>query len=238
MSFYLLDHPNPNGQHYYTTRRKPIQIIVIHTAENLPDLNPPDEGADFVARIAERTTRSVSWHSTVDSDTIIPMLPDTHTAWHVRGYNSMGLGIEIATQARRWSDLPQDFSDGLLDQAATVVAEWCKKWALPVEYVSPQQINRGAQGITAHSVLDPTRRSDPGWNTGMWTNFLDRVERKMNGTDRPSFGEPSRVHAKDWRWAEEKKIITEFSDPHANTVNEQLMTFLKRFYDMLKREDS
>ena len=51
---WLLDHPNPNGTNYYTSRTQPIRLIVVHTAEVLPDFTPPDRGAEAVARLFEQ----------------------------------------------------------------------------------------------------------------------------------------------------------------------------------------
>lgn len=164
---WLLDHPNPSGPNYYDTRRTcqhglGIHLVVIHTAENLPDFNPPDTGAESVARYASTTTRDVSWHSTADSDSIIPMLPDTHTAWHVKGYNRCSLGIELATQAHRWVETPLAWRLQILDNCATVVGEWCRTHDIPPVFLTKAQVDQGGRGITYHSELDPARRSDPG----------------------------------------------------------------------------
>src|SRR5690606_16430585 len=105
--FYLLDHQNSaaprrdDGRRFwgYPSRRAKIDLLVIHTAEVLPDLTPPDTTAEAVARYGASTTRPVSWHVTVDADSTVQMLPDDYTAFHVVGFNSRAWGIEIATRA-------------------------------------------------------------------------------------------------------------------------------------------
>lgn len=162
MSFYLLDHPGPNVTKWYTTRRKPIQIIVIHTAENLPDFTPPDKGAENVARYGAATSRQVSWHATVDSDSIIPMLPASYTAFHVRGYNSLSLGVECATQARKWSEAPPEWVDKVITNLSDVVREWGEQFQIPYHRIARVNVDNGRRGLVAHADLDPGRRTDPG----------------------------------------------------------------------------
>ena len=188
MSFYLLDHPNRYGPHYYTERWvcqhgiSGPHLIVIHTAETLADLNPPDLGAENVARYGATTDRSVSWHSTVDSDSTIPMLPDTYTAFHVKGFNRCGLGLEIATQARDWPVTPAWWDEAAYERAGRVVADWCLRWSIPPRLLDGLAVGRGESGIVAHSTLDPTRRGDPGAGFD-WNKLLAYVEVFMHFTD-------------------------------------------------------
>lgn len=185
MSYYLLDNPNPNGNHFYTTRAKPIQIIVLHTAENLPDFTPPDTGAESVARYASTTSRAVSWHSTVDSDSVIPMIPDGYTGFHVRNYNSISLGLEMATQAHTWVDTPYGWRIRMLDNVAKQVAQWCSDHVIPAKLITKSEVDAGVRGITFHSRLDPTRRRDPG-DAFPHPYLLDKVRDILN--PRPTEG--------------------------------------------------
>lgn len=175
MSYYLLDHPNPNGNHFYDSRRGNIDLVVVHTAENLPDYDGEDSGAERVARYFATTSRSVSAHATSDSDSIVELLPDDFTAWHVRGYNSRSLGLEIATQAHRWGSGPEEWEQAALQQAAKVVAKWCERWNVPIDRISKSDADGGKRGIVSHSALDPTRRSDPGIGFP-WKEFMSLVE--------------------------------------------------------------
>lgn len=165
MSFYLLDNPNPNGRFYYTRRKRcrhgydKAHLIVLHSAENLPDFDPPDMGAESVARYASRTKRSVSWHVTVDSDSIINMLPSSYVGFHVRNYNTCSVGIEIATQHDAWLKAPETWLYRVYDNIADAL------WGLASELGIPlidRRDDPSKWGVTTHAVLDPTRRKDPG----------------------------------------------------------------------------
>ena len=184
MTPYLLTHhvsvSDPSRvRPWYTTRNKPIRLIVVHTAENLPDFTPPDTGAENVAQFGASTSRA-SWHSTVDSDTTIRMLPDDYTAWHVRFYNSQSLGVEIATQAHYWPHAPPVWVDAVLDRTAVVVADWCERWNIPAQRITRTAADAGQSGIVAHADLDPERRTDPGGGFP-WAQFIGVVNQKLQG---------------------------------------------------------
>jgi len=177
MSFYLLDHPNPNGLSYSLTRGEPIRGIVLHTAENVADTIGPDGGAERVASYGA-TTRRASWHVTVDKDSIIYMLPDRMQAWHVVGYNSSTLGIEQACQASKWKEYPADWVDATITNTATVVKQWCELYDIPMKRISRDEYDSGKRGILAHADLDPSRRSDPGKDYP-WDLLFEKMETDM-----------------------------------------------------------
>lgn len=178
--YYLLDHPNPNGNKFYASRSKTVKYIVIHTAENLPDLQPPDLGAEAVARYLGTTARDASCHECVDSDSFVRMLPDTYTAWHARGANADGWGLEICSQAGKWDDLPASYRDILYRMAANRA----RRAALALNVPLKRTNFGGPAGFLGHRDIDPTRRSDPG--TGFdWTYFLRLVNLADVGVTAP-----------------------------------------------------
>lgn len=196
MSMYLYDHQNihaptrSNGLKFwgYPSRRKNVALIVIHTAESLPDIQGIDMGAENVARFGSTMTRPASWHVVVDSDTTVDCLPDEATAFHVRGYNSRALGIELATRAHDWRTLPAGWRDAILYRAAEVVSRWCKTHTIPPIRITKEQADQGERGIIAHADLDSRRRTDPGKDFP-WIEFLDLVVSISEGT-RPDYDPP------------------------------------------------
>lgn len=194
--FWLLDKPNPNGKFYYPSRRGcshgvPVaelpHIAVVHTAESLPDFTLPDTSGESLAKYASSTTRSVSWHATVDSDGAIPMLPDSYVGFHVISYNSCSVGMEIATKASGWAVSDPLWQARILDQAANQIAWWCKTHNLSVTRLTRAEVNLGRRGIIDHARLDPERRTDPG-PAFPWDSFLQNVAARLAGggyIDRP-----------------------------------------------------
>jgi N-acetyl-anhydromuramyl-L-alanine amidase AmpD len=183
--FWIEDHPNPAGRFYYPTRNtcqhgitQLPHLAVVHTAESLPDFTLPDTSGESLAKYASTTTRSVSWHSTVDSDGTIPMLPDSYTAFHVVDYNRCAVGMEIATKASLWGTADPTWQKQILGMAANQVAWWCKTHNLAVKQLTKAEADTGARGIISHARLDPTRRTDPG-PAFPWGDFLTDVQARL-----------------------------------------------------------
>lgn len=174
--FYLLDNRNPNGKKFYPSAGVKKKYIVVHTAENLPDITPPDMGAEAVARYLAGTNRDASCHECVDTDSFVRMLPDDYVAWHAKGANSTGWGLEICTQAAKWSALPAEYRDRLYRASAARARRAALELGIPMVKTTPG----GSAGFFGHTEIDPSRRSDPGKDFD-WDYFLSLVNEKQVG---------------------------------------------------------
>lgn len=164
MGYYLLDNPNPNGPHYYTARRKPCRVIVIHITASLEDIDMrgSDVSAEQTARYAATTARQVSWHAGADSDSHLYLLPASYTAWHASAYNSLSWGLEISKRDTTWADEPKAWVEATLRNAADACRPVAEKYGIPYRLLTKAQVDAGMSGFTYHMWLDPGRRSDPG----------------------------------------------------------------------------
>lgn len=185
--FYLLDNKNPNGKKYHPTRIKPVEYVVVHTAQNLPDLEGPDTGAEAVARYFATTSRDASAHENVDTDSFVRLLPDSATAWAARGYNANGWHLEICTQAEKWAVLPADYRDRLYRMAAARARRAALELGVPLVRTHVG----GPKGFLPHSEIDPTRRSDPGKDFD-WDYYMSLVNEKDAGPTQALPAKPSR----------------------------------------------
>lgn len=178
MSYYLLDHPNPNGDHFYRSRKHEPSLFVIHCTAGLEDLDALDDhSAEQTAKYAATTRRQASWHSGSDTDSSILLLPDSYTAWHCRGYNSRSVGHEISKQTTDWvNDVSPVWVEKTLREAARCVAPRATRLKIPFRKITQAQADSGARGFLSHWELDETRRNDPGrtpkGDTFPWTRFL------------------------------------------------------------------
>ena len=169
---------NPN-RHYYASRRSPILGIVLHVTAGLEDFTPPDNGAEATMKYGQTTSRAASWHGIVDSDSIIDALPDSYTAFHVIGYNSSTLGLEIANRNAVWKGKPAWWVQATLRNAATWSAARVSKYGLPIKLSTKAQVDAAIRagrpfGFTYHRYLDPARRIDPGFDFP-WDQFAEYV---------------------------------------------------------------
>lgn len=184
--YYLLENPNPNGDHFYRTRRGTVLAIVVHVTAGLEDLDGSDDlSAEKTAAYAASTNRAVSWHSGSDTDTSLDLLPAAFTAFHVQGYNSRTYGHEISKATPDWRTPTDAWIDATLRRAASHLAVRARELGVPVRRSTRDELDtaiaRNSQpvGFIGHYALDPTRRRDPGMvgtaDTFPWGRFLDLV---------------------------------------------------------------
>lgn len=150
-----------------------IRHIVIHTAENTPDLLLPDGGAEAVARFQSNTDRPSSYHRIVDSDSVVLMLPDQAVAFGARGANTSALHLSFATKAALWRGMSPMWKTQALIRAAAEAREWVQLYRIPIVRLGRSDW-RANRGFVAHADVDPSRRTDPGPEFP-WTRFLDLV---------------------------------------------------------------
>lgn len=188
MAEYLVDNP-PRIQQYRRPRRLPLSgVIVLHSAENLPDVRPPDTGAEDVSRFIRDRTDYGSYHTLGDSDSAVRLVPFDAEAFHVGVHriNWHSIGISGAFRAHQFDGLPAAWRTGCrrtLAGESRVAADYVREVrgiVVPPRRISVQQAIDGVPGFATHGMLDPARRSDPdGTNDGdgwEWDEFFHDYE--------------------------------------------------------------
>ena len=169
VEFLLAGRTNPhsrvrdNGVRWwgYPSRRggtDAIRCIAVHTAETDPTATSAQTVASWQAY--EATVPS-SYHVLVDSDHTVRTVLDSQVAFHVGGFNTPSLGLSFATRAAWWDRNPT-WDQQALARAADQARIWCKDYNIPRRWLTRTQALAGQAGFVRHSVMDPSRRSDPG----------------------------------------------------------------------------
>lgn len=183
MGAYLVDNPPARSQFRNPRREKPSGLFVLHSAENMPDLVPPDTGAERVAEFIRNRRDAGSYHELVDADSFINLVPWSWEAFHDgTGTNPHSIGISAAWQAHQLPALLADhprWVDAVvrhMAERAAAAALWLRHTygiEVPAERVSVGAARDRRPGFITHAELDPSRRSDPG-GAFPWGVFLHR----------------------------------------------------------------
>lgn len=192
--FYLLDHPNPHGDHFHRSRRGSILAVLVHITAGLEDLDGHDDhSAEKTAAYAAGTDRAVSWHSGSDTDSALDLLPWSFTAFHVQGYNSRTVGHEISKTSPDWRGTDPAWIERTLRRAAEHLAPRMAAFGIPIRKATKAELDRAIAGngnpvgLIGHFELDDDRRQDPGQvgslDTFPWGRFLELLTEAMEGDD-------------------------------------------------------
>lgn len=183
--YYLLDHRNPHGDHFYVQRRGRVKAITVHITAGLEDLEGLDLSAERTAQYCATTEREVSWHGGSDTDSFLYLLPPEYLAWHVEGYNTHTYGWEISKAHPDWRPMPRDWVERTLTQAANGLRPIARALGIPARWATREEVDHAIRtdgppvGFVDHAALQPRDRLDPGMVQGVNTfpraRFLELV---------------------------------------------------------------
>lgn len=190
--FYLLDHPNPHGDHFHRSRQGSLLGLVVHITAGLEDLDGvDDQSAEKTAAYAAGTDRAVSWHSGSDTDSALDLLPWSFTAFQVQGYNSRTVGHEISKTSPDWRTADPAWIDRTLRRAAKHLAPRLLAFGIPIRHATKAELDHAIAtngkpvGLIGHFELDDDRRQDPGQvgpiDTFPWSRFLALLTEATEG---------------------------------------------------------
>jgi len=164
------------GKYFKKGRTKIIRVIVIHDAE----CKETSHAAEDLGEYGRHPDYPSSWQISCDNDSCVRTVKDEDTAYAAPPLNPEALHLELAgygAQTReQWLDA---FSSQVLDRAARLVAQWCKRYSIPVVHLTNRQLEQGAKGIVGHyqvsAVYKKSDHTDPGENFP-WDEFIHRVQ--------------------------------------------------------------
>ena len=158
MAYPFVESPNVTPA---TARR--IDVVVMHTME----IAERKDAAEICARWFASPVSRVSAHYCVDADTIVQCVREKDIAWHARGGNTGSIGVELAGFARQtrkdWADA---YSNAVLGRAAALVADVCRRRAIPARWLVADDLRTGRHGITGHAEVSRAYRKSDHWDPG------------------------------------------------------------------------
>jgi N-acetyl-anhydromuramyl-L-alanine amidase AmpD len=160
-----------------------IGVVVIHTME----IAERPDAAEICARWFKTPVSRVSAHYCVDADSVIQCVREKDVAWHARGGNTTSIGVELAGFAsqtgRDWADR---YSAAVLERAASLVADICRRRRIPVRWLLAYDLLAGRRGLTGHDEVSEAFKQSDHWDPGDGfpvEAFVDRV-RALEQTQR------------------------------------------------------
>lgn len=183
---------------------------VQHIAVAPEDRAGVDSSAEAVTAYGlNPSNKRASWNDCIDRDSYCPLLPPWVRPWQqgVTGMgvdmNEAGIGQEMGIWDTNWAAKPADFVTDQLRMSAAVWAAWFTAYGWPLKATLNRSrlfelARRGESwGLTAHAVIDPDNRSDPGMHRGRdtfpWDRLLGMIREEQairTGQRPPSLPEP------------------------------------------------
>lgn len=187
MTAYLVANPPRRSQYRRPRRAKPSGTVVLHSAENAPDLRPPDDGAENIASFIRGRSDPGSYHVICDQDSSIQLVPFEWEAFHDgTGSNPWSIGLSLALRAADWpklTDQQQLWYMASLATAARQASDWLHAhYSVSVPTRRLTKSSPSQPGFCSHQDREnwfgsAGRRTDPWRNDeGMWHLFLTLYE--------------------------------------------------------------
>lgn len=189
-----------------------IKFIVIHDTANA------GKGADAMAhyRYLQHATRAGSAHYYVDDKEIVQTIDDSVVAWAVGDKWARKNATRDDVTNYNSLNVELCINQGIDKAKAYQNLLWLTRY-LMVKYPSE---------VVRH--YDATGKPCPkSWQANNWAQWWQFRKELINV--------PSKWAEKDWNWAVEHKI-TDGSNPQGQCTREQVVSLLKRMYDLIKKE--
>jgi N-acetyl-anhydromuramyl-L-alanine amidase AmpD len=189
----MVDAPNPPyaGPPYRSSSgsNKPIKRVVIHCT-----VSPCEPGgARNIAAYFRSSSAGGSAHYCVDPAEVVQSGYDSVICWHAPP-NPNSIGVELCDpmkgSGKRWGDRRHQ---DMLRLAATLVAQLCLAYDVPIRKIGPADLRDGRKGICGHDDVSDAWGQSSHWDPGPafpWPQFMEMVRREAKMLNAPAVPAP------------------------------------------------
>ena len=188
-----MEYPYVKSPNVTRATERSIDVVVIHTME----ISERADAAEICARWFQSPVSEVSAHYCVDADSVVQCVREKDVAWHARGGNANSIGVELAGFAsqttRDWDD---PYSTAVLERAAALVADVCRRRKIPVRWLVAGDLVAGRRGLTGHVEVSRAFGKSDHWDPGDGfpvESFVDRVRVLQQAQRRAARAKRARV---------------------------------------------
>lgn len=153
-----------------------LRLVVLHTTEGGEGLDSAEQLAQFVGRpktvdpTTGKTINQASYHYVLDTNQVIPLVPENVVAYSAPGANNDGIHVvfpgRVAQTREQWLD---PVSSAYIDRAAELILNIADRRNLPLTRLTDVRIKAGDKGYCDHwAVCRVYNRCD---HTDVGTNF-------------------------------------------------------------------
>lgn len=173
------------ARHYTPGGNLPPTRIVVHDEEYQ---DKPTAAEEIAAFFAGPNAPQASAHAAVDNNSIVGCVHEADTAWHAPP-NKGSLGIEHSGYSSQSADTWADpYNEAMLCLSAKLCADWCRRYDIPVVWLSVDDLLAGKRGITSHNNVSQawhqSDHSDPGPNFPV-AHYLELVNAELSPQPQP-----------------------------------------------------
>lgn len=178
-----MSYPPPNPKYVGPVKfhgratNKPIKRLVVHGTTGANSCR--DGYAELIANyFRSGVTRPSSAHYVVDPSVVLQMVYDSVVAYHAPP-NGNSIGVELCDpvvgKLARWKDAEHT---AMLKRAATLFAELCLAYNVPIRKVGYLGLRAGRRGICGHVDVGKAWGQTSHWDPGAfpWSRFIGMVK--------------------------------------------------------------
>lgn len=200
----------------------PNRLIVLHTTEGWEGVDRAEQLAAACTQRGDRPSGSgfygSSYHYVIDTDRVIPLVPENRVSYSAPGANNDGIHVVFPGKAGQTrADWLDTISAAYIEQCAELMVWISKRTGIPLVFLTAAEVVAGKWGFCDHGTISRaykrTDHTDVGPNFP-WDVLAGRI-RSISSPDKPTTPEKPPTTPTE---ADMSIAILELEDAHATFI--------------------